>query len=90
MERCPVCGGYLTLEPEFIGAPARLRCIACAWMVYDPNFGDEKPRFFPPASVDRRIEWQQEHPGYDRYEPRSAASQLGVTVSFLKHSILVA
>jgi hypothetical protein len=53
----------------------------------DPNFRKEKPRYFPPDSVDRRIEWRQEHPGFDLYEVDSAASQLGIGVSHLKYSI---
>jgi hypothetical protein len=56
-------------------------------MLYDPNFRKEEPRYFPSDSVDKRIEWQQEHPGYDLYDPRSAASQLNISVSFLKHSV---
>ena len=87
MKRCPQCNGYLLYEPEFMETPARFHCIACEWMVCDPNFRKEKPRFFPPDSTDRRIEWQQEHSGYDLYEPKSAACQLGISVSFLKYSI---
>jgi hypothetical protein len=56
-------------------------------MISDPNFRKEKPRYFPPDSVDRRIDWQQQYPGYDLYEPKSAACQLGISVSFLKESI---
>jgi hypothetical protein len=84
MARCPTCGGYLKHEPEFLESPARLSCIACGWMRYDPNFRKEQPRYFPPDSVDRRIGWRQENPGYDLYEPKSAAYQLDTTVSHLK------
>jgi hypothetical protein len=87
MARCPQCGGYLTYEPELLEIPARFHCIACAWMIYDPMFRNETPRYFPTDSVDRRIEWQQEHTGHDLYEPKSAACQLGISVSFLKYSI---
>jgi hypothetical protein len=37
--------------------------------------------------VDRRIEWQQGHPDYDLYEPKSAACQLGISVSFFRESV---
>ena len=87
MKRCPQCNGYLLYEPEFMETPARFHCIACAWVLYDPNFRKEKPRYFPSDSVDKRIEWRQEHPGYDLYEPKSAACQLGISVNFLNHSI---
>jgi hypothetical protein len=39
----------------------------------DPNFRKEKPRYFPSDSVDKRIGWQQENPGFDLYEADSAA-----------------
>jgi hypothetical protein len=87
MVRCPQCGGYLMYEPEFLETPARLRCMACAWMLSDPNFRKEEPRYFLPDRTDRRIEWRQENPDYDLYDPRSAACQLGISVSFLKHSV---
>jgi hypothetical protein len=87
MARCPQCGGYVQYEPEFMDTPAWVKCIACGWMLNDPNFRKEKPRYFPPDSTDRRIEWRQEHPGYDLYKPKSAACQLGISVSFLKYSI---
>ena len=47
----------------------------------------EEPRYFPSDSIDKRIEWQQENPGYDIYEPKSAACQLGISVSYLNESI---
>jgi hypothetical protein len=56
-------------------------------MRYDPNFRKEQPRYFPPDSVDRRIGWRQENPGYDLYEPKSAAYQLDTTVSHLKDCV---
>jgi len=56
-------------------------------MLYDPNFRKEEARYFPADSTDRRIEWRNEHPGYDLYEPRSAACQLRVSLSFLRYSI---
>ena len=74
-------------EPELLETPARLKCIACAWMLYDPNFRKEEARYFPADSMDRRIEWRQDHAGYDLYEPRSAACQLGITVGTLRKSI---
>ena len=87
MARCPQCSGYLMYEPELLETPARLKCIACAWMLYDPNFRKEEARYFPAESMDRRIEWRQDHPGYDLYEPRSAACQLSITVGTLRKSI---
>lgn len=87
MARCPQCSGYLVCEPEFMEIPARVKCTACGWTIYDPNFRKENPRYFPSDSMDKRIEWRQEHPGYDLYDPKSAAFQLGISVSFLKHSI---
>jgi len=41
----------------------------------------------PGESVDKKIGWQQEHPGYDLYYPKSAAAQLGISVSFLRESV---
>jgi len=32
-------------------------------------------------------EWQQEHPDYDLYEPKSAACQLGISESFFRESV---
>ena len=66
---------------------ARVKSVACAWTVSDPNFRKEELRDFPTDSEDKRIEWQQEHSGYDLYEPRSLACQLGIRVSFLEYSI---
>jgi hypothetical protein len=87
MARCPGCGGYLLYEPELADTAARVKCTACGWMFSDPNFRKEQPRYFPTESVDQRIGWQQEHPGYDLYFPRSAAAQLGISVSFLRESM---
>jgi hypothetical protein len=56
-------------------------------MVYDPNFRREEPRYFPPDRTDRQIECRNENPGYDLYEPRSAACQLGISVSFLRYNM---
>jgi hypothetical protein len=61
--------------------------VACAWMLYDPNFRKEEARYFPADSMEPRIEWKQDHPGYDLYEPRSAACQLSITVGTLRKSI---
>ena len=87
MARCLQCSGYLMYEPQFIETPARYKCTACGWMLADPNFRNEKPRYFPSESVDKRLGWQKENPGYDLYEPKSAACQLGVSVSHLKDYI---
>jgi hypothetical protein len=87
MARCPRCGGYLICEPALLDDPARVRCVTGDWAFSDPNFRKEKPRYFPPESVDKKIGWQQEHPGYDLYDPRSAAAQLGISMSFLKYSV---
>ena len=72
---------------EFLDIPARIKCIACGWMVSDPNFRKEEARYFPPDKTDRRIEWRQQNPGYDLYEPKSAACQLGISISFLRYSV---
>jgi len=87
MARCLSCGGRLIQEPETWDSAARLKCTNCGWFLNDPNFRREKPRYFPADSVDRRIEWQQQHPGYDLYEPRSAACQLNISVSYLQYSV---
>ena len=77
MARCPICGGYLIYEPEFLENPARIRCVCVRLDAYDPNFRkEEEPRYFPSDSVDRRIEWQQVNSGFDLYEPKSGACQL--------------
>lgn len=89
MPRCQndKCGAALIYEPELLDTPARWRCMACGWMVSDPNFRKEQPRYFPSDWVDRRIEWQKKHPGYDLYFPRSGAAQLGISVSFFRESV---
>src|SRR5437870_11905386 len=61
--------------------------VACAWMLYDPRFRKEEPRYFPSDRMDRRIAWRQENPGYELYEPRRAACQLGITVGSLRNSM---
>jgi hypothetical protein len=87
MARCLQCAGYLMYEPELLETPARYKCMACGWSLSDPNFRKEEPRYFPSDRTDRRIEWQQQHPGYDLYEPNSAACQLGISVSFFRDSV---
>ena len=57
------------------------------WTAYDPRFRKEEPRYFPSDAADKRIEWQQVNSGYDLYEPKSAACQLKVSVSFLNDSV---
>jgi hypothetical protein len=74
-------------EPALLETPARYRCTMCGWMIDDPNFRKEKARYFPADSTDRRIEWRNENQGYDLYEPKSAACQLGISVSYLKDSV---
>ena len=66
---------------------ARIKCTACGWMISDPNFRKEQPKYFPPDSVDRRIGWRQENPGFDLYEPTSAAYQLGISESYFKNAV---
>ena len=56
-------------------------------MVYDPRFRTEEKRYFPSDSTDRRIEWRQQDPGYDLYEPKSAACRLKTSVSYLNFSV---
>ena len=85
--KCPNCAGYMIYEPEILEDPARYKCMSCGWMLSDPNFRQEQPRYFPPDHIDRKIEWQRLYPGYDLYEPRSAASQLKISVSFLRESV---
>jgi hypothetical protein len=85
--RCRQCNGYMVYDPEIMESAARYKCIACGWMVSDPRFRKEEPRYFPSGSVDKRIEWQQEHTGYDLYDQKSAACQLGISVSFLKYCV---
>jgi len=51
------------------------------------NVRKEQPRYFPSDSADRQIEWQNEHPGYDLYFPRSVAAQLGISDSFFRESV---
>jgi len=87
MVRCPQCSGYLTYEREFLENPPRVTCISCGWMLYDPNFRKEDSRYFPPDRVDKRVEWTQQHSGYDLYDPRSAACQLGISMSFFRYSV---
>jgi hypothetical protein len=77
----------MVYDPEIMESAARYKCIACGWMVSDPRFRKEEPRYFPSGSVDKRIEWQQEHTGYDLYDQKSAACQLGISVSFLKYCV---
>ena len=87
MRRCPICSGYLAYEPEYLDYPARLKCMACGWMLSDPNFRKEKPSYFPPDRIDKLIEWQMMYPGYDLYYPGSAAAQLGISLSFFRSSV---
>jgi hypothetical protein len=89
MPRCPdaKCGASLIYEPELVNTPARWRCLACGWMVSDPKFRKEQPRYFPTEAVDRWIGWKKEHPGYDLYCPRSAAAQLDISESFFRESV---
>ena len=44
--RCPLCGGYLINEPEWLGNPARVRCIMGDWAVTDPNFRKNSRHIF--------------------------------------------
>jgi hypothetical protein len=85
--KCPHCGGFLRQEPEFLEIPGRLTCIMCGWMVSDPNFRKEQPRYFPPDRTDKLIEWHQQNSGYDLYSARSAAAQLGISESFFRYSV---
>jgi len=87
MVRCPICGGYLIHEPQFLDNPARIRCAMGDWTAYDPNFRKEEPRFFPSDSVDKRIEWQQVNSGFDLYEPKSGACQLGISGSYFNYCV---
>jgi hypothetical protein len=51
------------------------------------KFQKRRAQIFSADRIDRKIEWQLEHPGYDLYEPRSAAAQLKISVSFLRESV---
>ena len=84
MARCNHCGGYLIYEPEFMENPAQYKCIACGWTLSDPNFRKESPTLFPSDRTDKQIGWQKSYPGYDLYDPKSAACQLGITVSHFR------
>lgn len=86
MSRCE-CGGYLIHEPEIAGIPPRVKCMACGWMLSDPNFRKDRPTYFPSDAVDNQIEWKMQYPGYDLYYPKSAAAQLGISESFLRYSV---
>jgi hypothetical protein len=55
MTKCPSCGGYLSYEAELLKAAARFKCIACGWMITDPRFRKEEPRYFPPDRTDKQI-----------------------------------
>ena len=89
MPRCPSgqCGAALIYESEFLEMPARWKCVACGWMVSDPNFRKEKPTCFPSDLIDKRIEWTMQNSGFDLYDPRSAAAQLGISLSFFRESV---
>ena len=56
-------------------------------MVSDPNFRKEKPAYFPSDWEDKRTEWTMQNSGFDLYDPRSAAAQLGISVSFFSESV---
>ena len=86
MPKCPTCGGSLRYEPELLETAARFTCISCGWMVSDPNFRKEEARYFPPDRTDKLIDWQQQHPGFDLYFPKSAAAQLGISEPFFRYS----
>jgi hypothetical protein len=79
--------GYLQHEREFLDNPAQIKCIACGWMMSDPKFRKEEPRYFLSDSVDKRIEWQQVNSGFDLYEPKSGACQLKISVSYFNYSV---
>jgi hypothetical protein len=57
------------------------------WTAYDLSFRKEEPRYFPSDSMDRRIKWQQMNSGFDLYEPKSAACQLKISVSYFNYSV---
>jgi len=46
MTRCPECNGYLVYEPEFLEIPARVKCMACGWMVSDPKLQEGRTEVF--------------------------------------------
>jgi hypothetical protein len=56
-------------------------------MISDPNFRKEERRYFPTDSVNQRIEWQQVNSGFDLYQPKSGACQLGISVSYFNYSV---
>ena len=39
------------------------------------------------CGIDKRIEWQQVNSGFDLYEPKSRACQLGISVSYFNYSV---
>src|SRR5215467_5717185 len=56
------------------------------WFVIRTS-GRKSRGIFPLMQWTSALKWRQEHPGYDLYEPKSAACQLRISVSFLNHSI---
>ena len=52
-----------------------------------PEIPKKGIEYFPSDKTDRRIEWKQENPGYGLYEPRSAACQLGISLSYFRYSV---
>jgi hypothetical protein len=87
MVRCPVCQGYLVCEREFADTAARIKCTVCGWSLDDPNFRRQTTSCFPSDMVDKKIGWRKDNPGFDLYEPSSAACQLGISTSFLRYSV---
>ena len=83
----PKLNGLLIYEAEPWSQWARIKCSKCGWSRDDPNFMIKKSGYFPSDSEDRRIEWRQEHPGYDLYDPSSAACQLKISASYFKDSV---
>src|SRR3954469_13625593 len=86
MSRCPQCGGYLQLiRSSWIRRRVPLPCVRMD--AVRSTFQVRADEVLSHAAVNRRIEWRKQNPGYDLYAPRSAASQLKVSVSLLRYFV---
>jgi hypothetical protein len=56
-------------------------------MISDQTSRKKKPTYFPSDLVDKQIEWTMQNSGFDLYDPRSAAAQLGISLNFFRESV---
>ena len=88
MPRCQndKCGAALIYEPEFLDTPARWICKACGWMVSDPNFRKEQPRYFPTDQwIGRSAEKRNSRD--TTFIAPEAPGQLHISGSFFRESV---